>query len=159
MLTPSAKWWYAAISLDRIAVIALGIETMGKIDDPLAALISSDAKATDRKMLAELLGPYMVIDRDSKEFSFHPALHEVSANDTKVEILLAGAKARALYFGLPDGLPPGEVIASGLMPEGSVKTSLKRLFDSHKIKKDKEGRYFLPAHRIPELIKRLGGKQ
>ncbi|EKD49758.1 MAG: hypothetical protein ACD_63C00056G0004, partial [uncultured bacterium] len=35
-------------------------------------------------------------------------------------------------------------------------TSLKKLFDSHKIKKDKEGRYLLPAHRIQELIKKLG---
>jgi hypothetical protein len=128
-------------------------------NDPLAALISRDAKATDRKKLAELLGPYMVIDQDSKEFSFHSGLHDIDDNETKIEILLAGAKARALYFNLPDGLLPGEVIAAGLMPEGSVKTSLKRLFDKHKIKKDKEKRYFLPAHRIAELIKKLNSQQ
>lgn len=131
---------------------------MTKNNDPLAALISSDAQATDRKKLVELVGPYMVIDQESKEFSFHPALHEVSGNDAKIEILLAGAKARALYFELPDGLAPGEIMAAGLMPDGSVKTSLKKLFDSHRIKKDKEGRYFLPAHRIQELIKKLNNK-
>ena|SRR5713226_5303840 len=108
-----------------------------KKDDPLAALISSDAKATDRKKLAELLAPYMVIDQDSKEFGFHPQFHDITGNDRKIEIVLAGAKARSLYFKLPDGLLPGEVIAAGLMPVGSVKTSLKRLFDNHKIKKDK----------------------
>ncbi len=124
-------------------------------NDPLAALISSDAKATDRKKLAELLQPYMVIDQDSQEFGFHAAFHELDSNDTKLEMLLAGAKARALFFSVADGLLSGEVIATGIMPEGSTKTSLKRLFDSHKIKKDKEGRYFLPVHRIPELIKRL----
>ncbi|OHA54149.1 MAG: hypothetical protein A2991_02645 [Candidatus Terrybacteria bacterium RIFCSPLOWO2_01_FULL_58_14] len=129
---------------------------MTKNNDPLASLISSNAKATDRKKLAELLKPYMVIDQDSKEFSFHSALYDVDGNDTKIEILLAGARARALFFNLPDGLSPGEVIVAGLMPEGSVKTSLKKLFDSHKIKKDKEGRYLLPAHRIQELIKKLG---
>lgn len=131
---------------------------MTQNNDPLAALISSDAKATDRKKLAELLAPFMIIDQESQEFSFHPALHEVGGNDTKVEILLAGAKARALYFKSTDGLLPGEVMASGLMPDGSVKTSLKKLFDSHKIKKDKDGRYFLPAHRIPELIKKLSNQ-
>lgn len=125
--------------------------------DPLEALISSDAKAIDRKKLAELLGPFLVIDQDSKEFSFHPAFHEAPDNDTKIQLLLAGAKARALYFKLPDGLLPGEIIALGLMPEGSVKTSLKRLFDKYKMKKDKEGRYFLPAHCIQELIKKLNG--
>ena len=128
---------------------------MTKDSDPLAALISSDAKATDRKQLAELVQPYLVIDQNSKEFSFHPKLHDIDGNDRKIEILLAGAKARALYFNLPDGLLPGEVIHAGLMPVGSVKTSLKRLFDNHKIKKDKEGRYFLPAHRIPGLVKDL----
>jgi hypothetical protein len=128
---------------------------MSKQNDPLEALISSDAKATDRNKLAELLGPFMVIDQDSKEFSFHPAFHEVKDNDTKIQILLAGAKARALYFNLPDGLFPGEVIAMGLMPDGSVKTSLKRLFDKHQIKKNKEGRYFFPAYRIQELTKKL----
>jgi len=129
--------------------------TTTKNDDPLAVLFSSDAKATDRKKLAELLEPYMLIDQDSKEFSFHPQFYDISSNDTKIEILLAGAKARSLYFKLTDGLLPGEVIAAGLMPVGSVKTSLKRLFDGHKIKKDKEGRYFLPPHRINELAKKV----
>ena len=124
-------------------------------NDPLAALISSDAKATDRKKLTELLQPYMVIDQDSQEFGFHAAFHELDGNDTKLEMLLAGAKARALFFNLQDGLLPGEITTMGIMPEGSAKTSLRRLLGDHRIKKDKEGRYFLPAHRIPDLIKRL----
>lgn len=132
---------------------------MTKKDDPLAALISSDTGATDRTKLAELLTPYLIIDQDSKEFSFHPELHEVDGNNTRIEILLAGAKARALYFELPDGLLPAEIIGAGLMPEGSVKTSLKRLLDTHKIKRNKEGRYFLPAHRVPDLIKKLGANK
>lgn len=128
---------------------------MSKNNDPLDSLISSDAKATDRKKLAELLGPYMVIDQDSREFSFHTPLHDLSGNDVKLELLLAGAKARALYFDMPDGLLPGEIISVGLMPEGSVKSTLKKLYDGHKIKKDRDGRYLLPAHRIQEVIKKL----
>jgi hypothetical protein len=122
--------------------------------DPLAALISTDTKAADRKRLAELLTPYIIIDKDSKEFGFHNAFHEIKSNDQKIEILLAGVKARALYFELQEGLSSGEIISMGLIPSGSVKTSLKRLFDTHQIKKDKEGRYFLPSHRIIEIIKK-----
>lgn len=132
---------------------------MTKNNDPLASLISNDAKATDRKKLAELLVPYVVIDQDSKEFGFHQAFHDIDSNDIKIELLLAGVKARALYFNTPDGLLAGEVISAGLMPEGSVKTSLKKLFDKHQIKKDKEGRYFLPAHRISDLIKKINPKE
>jgi predicted transcriptional regulator len=50
-------------------------------------------------------------------------------------------------------------MSAGIMPEGSVKTSLKKLFDKHQIKKDKEGRYFLPAHRITDLINKTKTKE
>jgi hypothetical protein len=127
---------------------------MAKNTDPLASLISTDSKSTDRKKLADLLLSYVIIDQDTKEFGFHQAFHDLVGNDTKIELLLAGAKARALYFDMADGLLPAEIMSAGLMPEGSVKTSLKKLFDKHQIKKDKEGRYFLPAHRITDIIKK-----
>jgi hypothetical protein len=122
--------------------------------DPLAELISSDARATDRKKLSELLKPYVAIDGDSKEFSFLPAFDDITDNDRKIELILAAAKARALYFQLEDGLVPKEIIDLGTMPAGSVKTSLRRLNGGHKVKKDKAGRYFLPPYRVPELLKK-----
>jgi hypothetical protein len=70
-------------------------------------------------------------------------------------MLLAAAKARALYLKKPDGLLPAQIIEMGVMAVGSVKSSLKKLADSHKLKKDKEGRYFLPSYRIAELIKQF----
>lgn len=127
-------------------------------NDPLASLFTSDAKATDRKQLAALVAPFLSIDQDSKEFTFLPAFSEIDGNITKIEILLAGAKARSLHLNEPDGLQPGDIIASGIMADGSVKSSLKKLFDSHKIKKDKEGRYFIPSYRISELMKRFSNK-
>jgi hypothetical protein len=131
---------------------------MEKNNDPLTALVSSDAKSTDRKKLAELLDPYVVIDQDSKEFGFTPSFDIIDGNDMKVEVLLAGVKARSLLFNLPDGMTSGEVIATGILAEGSAKTSLKRLFDGRKVKKDKDGRYFIPGHLIPELSKRLASR-
>lgn len=126
--------------------------------DPLAVLVSSDAKSTDRQKLAELLAPYMVIDQDTKGFGFTSSFDDLQGNKTKVEVLLAGAKARSLLFGDPDGMLPAEVLATRIMAEGSMKSSLKRLFDGRKIKKDKDGRYSFPAHRVPELTKRLTSK-
>jgi hypothetical protein len=132
---------------------------MTKNNDPLASLVSNDSRATDRKKLADLLLSYVVIDQGSKEFGFHQAFHDIGANDIKIELLLAATKARALYFNMVDGLLPGEIMSAGIMPEGSVKTSLKKLFDKHQIKKDKEGRYFLPAHRITDLINKTKTKE
>lgn len=123
--------------------------------DPLAALFTSDARANDRQKLAELLRPFVTIDENSKEFIFHDSLNTLKSNTQKIEIILCAVKARSMFFNEADGLPPGDILALGTMPEGSVKTSLKKLYDDHKIKKDKEGRYFLPSYRISELIKNL----
>jgi hypothetical protein len=124
-------------------------------NDPLASLFISDAKAVDRQQLAALVAPYVSIDKESKEFGFLPAFSELRGNVPKVEVLLAAAKARALYLNEPDGLLPAEIIGTGIMAVGSAKSSLKKLADAHKIKKDKEGRYFLPPYRIAELVKQL----
>jgi len=128
---------------------------MTKQNDPLASLFTNDARATDRQKLVELLQPFVVIDESSKEFSFHDKFSVLKKNAQKIEIILAGAKARALFFNEPDGLTQKELVELSVMAEGSIKSTLKRLYDSYKIKKDKEGRYFIPAYRIPELVKQF----
>lgn len=124
-------------------------------DDPLAVLFSEDAKSVDRKQLADAVSPFISIDKNSKEFVFLPTFSELNNNTLKIEVLLAAAKARSLFLNENDGLLPAEIIATGIMAAGSVKSSLKSLFDNHKIKKDKDGRYLLPSYRISELVKKI----
>lgn len=125
-------------------------------NDPLSSLFTSDAKSIDREQLALLVKPFLSIDQESKGFSFLPAFYEIDGNSSKIEILLAGAKVRSLYLNEPDGLLPGDIISLDIMPTGSVKSSLNKLSDKiKKIKQDKEGRYFIPAYRIPELVKQF----
>ena len=128
---------------------------MNRPNDPLASLFTNDAKATDRQKLAELLRPFVVIDESSKEFSFHDKFNTLKKNPQKLEIVLATAKAKALFYNEPDGLTQKELVDLSVMAEGSIKSTLKRLYDSHKIKKDKDGRYFIPSYRIPELVKQF----
>lgn len=123
--------------------------------DPLASLFTDDAKAVDRQQLASLVAPFLSIDKNSREFGILPAFTNLDGNAVRIEILLAAAKARSLYLNEPDGLLPLEIISMGILAEGSVKSSLKKLFDTHKIKKDKDGRYYLPTYRIPELVKQF----
>ncbi len=120
--------------------------------DPLASLFTNDAKVVDRQQLATLVGHFFSFDQDSKEFNVLPTFSRIEGNMAKIEILLAAAKARSLFLNEPDGLLPSEIIAIEIMAEGSVKSSLKKLLDTHKIKKDKENRYLVPAYRISELV-------
>lgn len=127
--------------------------------DPLATLFKNDARLVDREQLASLVRPFLSIDQETREFSFLPAFSHIKGNTSKIELLLAGAKARSLYLNEPDGLSAGDIILFEIMASGSCKSSLKKLYDSHKIKKDKERRsYYLPSYRIPELIKQFSAQ-
>lgn len=127
-------------------------------NDPLQILVSDDVHAVNRKKVADFLRPFILIDKESKQISFQHGFEKVVSNDDKIEIVLLACKARSLLFKTQDGLTHGEIIALGIMPEGSAKTSIKRLFDSRKIKKDKEGRYFLPGYRINEVVVKHSNK-
>lgn len=131
---------------------------MSTNSDPLQTLISDDARSIDRKKIADFLRPFILIDNISKQLSFQQSFNKVKSNPDKIEIILLACKARFLLFKIPDGLTQGDIVALDIMPEGSVKSSLKRLFDSKKIKKDKEGRYFLPGYRISELVDKHNNK-
>lgn len=125
--------------------------------DPLSSLIGS-GKENERQKLAELLAPFIIIDGDSKEFYFKDAFTQVDNNALKIELLLAAARARSLYFNEQDGLTAQEIIILSIMPEGSVKTTLRKLFSiEHRIKQSGK-RYILPSYRIPEIIKSLTKK-
>ena len=122
--------------------------------DPLSALIGS-GKENDRQRLAELLTPFVIIDEETKDFTFKDSFRQIDNNSLKIELVLAAAKARSLYFNEQDGLTAREIILLSIMPEGSVKTSLRKLFSTeHKIKQ-KDKRYFLPSYRIEEIKNNL----
>lgn len=121
-------------------------------NDPLSSLFKDDTEDVNRKQLAALVTPFLSIDKGTKNFSFLPEFEKIKRNTLKIEILLAGAKARSLYLNDLDGLLPVEMVTLGIMPEGSIKSSLKKLSGGHKIKKDKSGRYYLPSYRVSELV-------
>ena len=127
---------------------------MATQNDPLTSLFINDAKSVDREQLASLDKPFLSFDQETKEFIFLPAFREIKGNMEKIEILLTGAKARSLYLNELDGLEPGKIISFEIMPAGSCKSSLKKLYDDRKIKKQ-DNRYVIPAYRIPELLKQF----
>lgn len=125
-------------------------------NDPLQELLADDAQSVDRNRLAAFLKPYVRLDKATKEPHFLADFTTIISNEAKVEAVLLTSKARSLIFDEPEGLTPIEIIKLDIMPEGSVKSSLKKLNDGRKIKKDAAGRYSIPNYRIGEVIDRLG---
>lgn len=121
-------------------------------NDPLSSLVVDDAAAFDRQKVADFLKPFIILDRGSKQISFLPAFEKIKTNPEKIEVILMASKVKFLVFNEPEGMIPSEIINLQIIPEGSVKTALKKLSDDKQIKKDDSGRYFIPNYKINELI-------
>lgn len=119
-------------------------------NDPLAQLLVSESQAVDRQELADLLSPYLSINKETKSFDFSRSFRELS-NADKILITLSAVKARCLVLDTEDKITPSEIIKMEIAPVGSVKATLKGLLDSKEINSEK-GKYFLPNYKISQVI-------
>ena len=124
-------------------------------EDPLNILFSEDIGAAERQKIAGFLKTLIALDRTNKQIGVLPDFEKLSSNFEKIEVVLMASKALSLALdGIVDGMTQKEVISLGIMPAGSVKNTLKKLFDSKKIGKNKNSKYFIPDYRITEVIKK-----
>lgn len=121
--------------------------------NPLHRLLVSDSQAVNHQELADLLLPYLSINKDSKNFDFSADFRNLS-NIDKILILLSGIKAKHLILETEDKVTPSEIIKMEVAPAGSVKNTLKTLLDTGEIKAEK-GRYFLPNYRLSHVINKF----
>jgi len=124
-------------------------------ENPLSKLVASNAREVDRQKLADLLEPYVLFDEISHEMSFKDKFNELQNNADKLEIIFLADKARSLIFDEKDkqeGLSQGNLIIMEVMPKGSIKSTLKTLFDKRKVLKNAKGKYYIPNYRLNELF-------
>src|SRR3989338_5897571 len=121
--------------------------------DPLQKLVVSESQAVDRQALADLLSPYLSINKETQSFDFSGAFLELTSAD-RILILLSAAKARNLILGLDEKISPLEIIKMEIAPEGTIKNTLKKLLASKDIKAD-EGKYYLPNYKLSQVIARF----
>lgn len=119
-------------------------------ENPLSKLVVSESQTIDNAELANLLIPYITIHKESKNIDFSANFHGLG-NIEKILILLSAIKARNILLNIDDKLTPLEIINMEIMPEGSVKGTLKKLLEANEIKAEK-GKYFLPNYKIPQVI-------
>ncbi len=126
---------------------------MTNMNDPLDKLFVSESQAVDRSSLAELLSPFLSINRENQSFDFSGKFHELS-NAEKILLVLAGIKARNLVLNTEDKISPSEIIKMEIAPEGSIKATLKGLLESKDIKSEK-GKYSLPNYKLSQVVARF----
>ena len=121
--------------------------------NPLESLLVSESQTVDKAELAQLLAPYLLINKESKSLDFSGAFRDLP-NAEKILIVLAGVKARSLTLGTEDRITPSEIIKMEVAPEGSVKITLKNLLESKDIKSEKS-RYYLPNYKLSQIVARF----
>ncbi len=118
--------------------------------DPLQKLFVSESQAVNRQELAELLSPYLSINKETQSFEFSGNFMALP-NAEKILLVLAAVKARSLFLGTEDKISPSEIIKLEIAPVGSVKGTLKTLLDSRDIKSE-GGKYSLPNYKVSQVV-------
>ena len=121
--------------------------------NPLEDLLIDESQSVNLTELAQILKPFVVIDKSSRIIEFLPIFYE-QKNEVKILILLAASKARKELFQDDEKMSPSDIIALKIMPEGSVKATLKKLLDE-KIIRTEVRKYYLPSYQIRALIGQL----
>lgn len=123
--------------------------------DPFAKLLVSESQTINKQELADLLAPYLSINKETKAIvDFSPEFRNLS-NENKILIVLSAVKARNLIFNdVEDRISPIEIIRMEIAAEGSVKATLKRLFENKEIKSENK-KYYIPNYKITQVINRL----
>jgi len=127
--------------------------------DNLEELVVS-GKELDRKLVSDILGPYLRLDRDSCTIRPLPEWEKLKAR-SKVLLYLVSRKAMvALGFDMKvEGATAGDVVDGTGMPKGTVNPALRELLDNHFIDQEKkDGRYYIPNPLI-ERVKSILGKK
>ena len=122
----------------------------GTMNDELESLLIS-GKEIDRKMVAEVLAPYLRIDKETLDIRPLGNWGEVKAYNKILLYLLARKAMKALGLGIEDESSSAtEIMQKTGLKKGTVNPALRILFDGRVVAQDKERRYSIPNHAIEE---------
>ena len=122
-------------------------------ENPLEVLLVDESRSVNLTELAQILKPFVVIDKASHQIQFLPHFYE-EKNDVRILLLLAASKARKELLGDKEKLSPSDIIKLDIMPKGSVKATLKKLYDRKNIRAENK-KYYLPNYQVRALLTRF----
>jgi len=126
-----------------------------KMDDALAALVISEKKL-DRKLVADILSPYVRLDKDA--CSIRPLEAWLGlGTDLKILVYLLARKAMVLLgFGLEvEGVVASEVARDTQLKLGTINPVLRKMYAEGILDRAKDRRYFVPNDTIERVGERF----
>jgi hypothetical protein len=129
-----------------------------KMDDALEALVVSEKKKLDRKLVADILSPYVRLDKEAS--SIRPLEAWLGlGTDLRILVYLLARKAMVILgFGLEaEGAAASEVAREMQFKLSTVNPVLRKMYAEGILDRTKDRRYFVPndaIERIGERFKR-----
>lgn len=119
-------------------------------DDPLDQIFV-DGNAMDRQLLAELLEPYLVIDKEDGRLYTKESYGELQSKD-KILVALAARRAMAdRDIVESSSLGPAELSDLSRVPEGTVKPAVRDLDEEDLIDNGDDG-YHVQGPQIQRIV-------
>lgn len=121
------------------------------MNDELASLFVS-GKEIDKKLVAEILSPYLKIDIDTCDIRPLKTWGDLKAY-IKILLYLVARKAMAASDYLPEeSASATEIMQNTGLKKGTVNPSLRGLFSEDRlVEQTKERRYYIPNHALEQV--------
>ena len=128
------------------------------MDDVLEALVVSEKKKLNRKLVADILLPYVRLDKDASNIRSLEAWLGLGT-DLKILVYLLARKAMVILgFGLgAEGAAVSEVARDTNLKLGAVSPVVRKMYAEGILDRARDRRYFVPndaIERVGERFKR-----
>jgi hypothetical protein len=127
------------------------------MNDELESLLVS-GKEIDKKLVTEILSPYLRIDKETSNIRPLSTWGDVKAY-VKILLYLVARKAMvALGLNLPEeSASATEIMQNTGLKKGTVNPALRGLFDDRVVEQTKERRYYIPNHALERVKAMITG--
>jgi len=114
----------------------------------------------DRKLVAEILAPYVQLDKDRCAIRPADGWMRLSEGQKILVYVLARKAMVALDFGLPvEGASASETVQDTGVKKGTAHPALRKLLGDRLLEQSEHSRYFVPNYAIPRIKSMLSEKK
>lgn len=111
-----------------------------------------DGRELDRKLVSEILSPYLRIDRETLDIRPLATWDNLKSHIKILLYLLARKAMLALDLKLPEeGASATEIMYKTGLKRGTANPSLRKLFEDGAVKQTEKRLYFIPNHAIEKV--------
>ena len=110
-----------------------------------------DGKEIDKKLVADILSPYVKIDKNTCEIRPLKSWKDVKAY-IKILIYLLARKAMVAWgLNIEEAALNSEIIRNTGLKKGTVHPAVRQLYNEKTIEQTKEHKYYIPNHAVEKV--------